>query len=369
MTVYSSKTQTVRSVAIEPSETWGGQGLLGVSIRFCSFEGANESIWHVLEVHPSSPAELAGLRSFNDYIIGADSVLHENEDLFALIEAHEGRSLKLYVYNSLDDCCREVMITPHRGWGGEGSLGCGIGYGYLHRIPVRGMTPISKPNLMQAHLHDLKTDSLYSNPISTADASSIINSTYPQPFVASAQFSNPIQSYATTPIQANAITPNSFTDLSSISSNSTNVPLTTSTNFTNCVAVSNIVTPTTYALNSATNYFSTSVPLGATQFTPTSNNVFGTTETTPLLLHQSIAPPVTNTQFNLSSAPTGVFQHTTPIVTSIPSHFQYTSSLNSQTTTNVSHSNSAYTPQLIFDPTIAAQSAQQLLLNTNTTLS
>ena len=27
---------------------WGGQGLLGVSIRFCSFEGANENVWHVL---------------------------------------------------------------------------------------------------------------------------------------------------------------------------------------------------------------------------------------------------------------------------------------------------------------------------------
>ncbi len=28
-------------------------------------------------------------------------------------------------------------MTPNVGWGGEGSLGCGIGYGYLHRIPLR----------------------------------------------------------------------------------------------------------------------------------------------------------------------------------------------------------------------------------------
>lgn len=48
MTVYSSKTQSVRTVTIVPSTTWGGQGLLGVSIRFCSFEGANENVWHVL---------------------------------------------------------------------------------------------------------------------------------------------------------------------------------------------------------------------------------------------------------------------------------------------------------------------------------
>ncbi|CAL1688134.1 unnamed protein product [Lasius platythorax] len=144
ITVYSSKTQSVRRTKIVPSMTWGGQGLLGVSIRFCSFEGANENVWHVLEVHPSSPAELASLQPFTDYIIGADSILHESEDLFTLIEAHESRPLKLYVYNTKDDSCREVTITPNNTWGGEGSLGCGIGYGYLHRIPVRSV-PEHKP--------------------------------------------------------------------------------------------------------------------------------------------------------------------------------------------------------------------------------
>lgn len=48
MTVYSSKSQSVRNVNIVPSKSWGGQGLLGVSIRFCSFEGANENVWHIL---------------------------------------------------------------------------------------------------------------------------------------------------------------------------------------------------------------------------------------------------------------------------------------------------------------------------------
>jgi len=136
MTVYSSKTKMVREIFITPSNTWGGQGLLGISIRFCSFEGANENVWHILQVEGNSPAEQAGLRSHTDYIIGADSVLHESEDLFTLIEAHEGRQLKLYVYNTETDHCREVMITPNGAWGGDGSLGCGIGYGYLHRIPV-----------------------------------------------------------------------------------------------------------------------------------------------------------------------------------------------------------------------------------------
>lgn len=137
MTVYSSKTQTIRIVNIVPSNLWGGQGLLGVSIRFCSFEGANENVWHILDVEPNSPADIAGLKGFKDYIIGADSVLHESEDLFSLIEAHEGRPLKLYVYNVETDSCREVTVTPDTQWGGSGSLGCGIGYGYLHRIPTQ----------------------------------------------------------------------------------------------------------------------------------------------------------------------------------------------------------------------------------------
>ncbi|KAM6918450.1 Golgi reassembly-stacking protein 2-like [Xenentodon cancila] len=137
MLVYSSKTLDLRECTVTPSNLWGGQGLLGVSIRFCSFEGANENVWHVLEVEPNSPAALAGLRPHTDYIIGADTVMNESEDLFSLIESHEGKGLKLYVYNTDTDNCREVVITPNSAWGGGGSLGCGIGYGYLHRIPTR----------------------------------------------------------------------------------------------------------------------------------------------------------------------------------------------------------------------------------------
>ncbi|XP_022218052.2 Golgi reassembly-stacking protein 2 [Drosophila obscura] len=139
LTVYSSKTQTVRELTLTPSTSWGGQGLLGVSIRFCSFEGANESVWHILEVHPNSPAELAGLRAYSDYVIGADAIRHENDDLFTLIDTHEQQPLKMYVYNLDDDACREVTIKPNTAWGGEGALGCGIGFGYLHRIPVQAV--------------------------------------------------------------------------------------------------------------------------------------------------------------------------------------------------------------------------------------
>ncbi|KAM7378874.1 hypothetical protein PAMP_004468 [Pampus punctatissimus] len=136
MEVYSSKTTRVRELEVVPTNMWGGQGLLGASVRFCSYQGANENVWHVLDVEASSPAALAGLQPHSDYIVGADQVLQDSEDFYSLIEAHEGKPLKLLVYNTVTDNCREVVVTPNGAWGGEGSLGCGIGYGYLHRIPV-----------------------------------------------------------------------------------------------------------------------------------------------------------------------------------------------------------------------------------------
>ena len=48
-----------------------------------------------------------------------------------------GRDLTLYVYNAVDDAVRHVTIVPDYSWGGDGCLGCGIGFGLMHRIPDR----------------------------------------------------------------------------------------------------------------------------------------------------------------------------------------------------------------------------------------
>ncbi|NWR84627.1 GORS1 protein, partial [Furnarius figulus] len=143
--VYNIKTMKIREVEVIPSNMWGGQGLLGASVRFCSFQGANEHVWHVLDVEPASPAALAGLQPYTDYVVGSDQILQESEDFFSLIESHEGKPLKLMVYNTEADSIREVVVTPNGAWGGEGSLGCGIGYGYLHRIPTQSVTSKKKP--------------------------------------------------------------------------------------------------------------------------------------------------------------------------------------------------------------------------------
>ncbi|NXP10438.1 GORS1 protein, partial [Thinocorus orbignyianus] len=143
--VYNIKTMKIREVEVIPSNMWGGQGLLGASVRFCSFQGANEHVWHVLDVEPASPAALAGLQPYTDYIVGSDQILQESEDFFSLIESHEGKPLKLMVYNTEADSIREVVVTPNGAWGGEGSLGCGIGYGYLHRIPTQSLVAKKRP--------------------------------------------------------------------------------------------------------------------------------------------------------------------------------------------------------------------------------
>ncbi|XP_069067182.1 Golgi reassembly-stacking protein 1 isoform X2 [Pleurodeles waltl] len=144
--VYNIKTMKVREVEVTPNNMWGGQGLLGASVRFCSFQGVHEYVWHVLDVEPNSPACLAGLQPHTDYIVGSDQILQGSEDFYALIESHEGKPLKLMVYNTETDSCRDVIVTPNGAWGGEGSLGCGIGYGYLHRIPLQSvpLTPMKK---------------------------------------------------------------------------------------------------------------------------------------------------------------------------------------------------------------------------------
>lgn len=178
MLVYSSKTLELREATVTPSNLWGGQGLLGVSIRFCSFEGANENVWHVLVRAPRSSSHFhffngsslasfpmfhpvsnrkwsptpqqhlqayghiptTSLEQIRSWTRSATFPSHslsllctvlimsslfsslplQSEDLFSLIESHEGKGLKLYVYNTDTDNCREVVITPNSAWGGDG---------------------------------------------------------------------------------------------------------------------------------------------------------------------------------------------------------------------------------------------------------
>ena len=59
------------------------------------------------EVHPNSPAAQAGLKPHADYILGSDAMAGD-DDLFNLIENNNNKQIRLFVYNSDTDVCREV---------------------------------------------------------------------------------------------------------------------------------------------------------------------------------------------------------------------------------------------------------------------
>jgi hypothetical protein len=132
--VYSSRTESVRLVQLTPRNDWGGIGLLGVSIRFNSMKNAEEQVWHVEQVYPRSPAQQAGLQAGTDYVVGTPDVLFSDEDdLYAMLRQHA--TVPLYLYSTVSDDIRIVTVAPNAEWGGEGVLGCELGYGLLHRIP------------------------------------------------------------------------------------------------------------------------------------------------------------------------------------------------------------------------------------------
>jgi S1-C subfamily serine protease len=89
LTIYNIKSETTRDVVITPRRGWGGQGMLGVTIRFDSFWRAEEALVRVLEVVPESPAELAGLEAEKDYLLGtAEKVFKDTDALYE--EVREG---------------------------------------------------------------------------------------------------------------------------------------------------------------------------------------------------------------------------------------------------------------------------------------
>jgi len=95
-----------------------------------------------LDVIPDSPADVAGLLPYGDYIVGTpEGNVHGEAGLGELVEDYLSRTLRLYVYNHEYAITRLVTITPSRSWGGTGALGCVLGFGALHRLPV----PLTEP--------------------------------------------------------------------------------------------------------------------------------------------------------------------------------------------------------------------------------
>ena len=148
------RTRLTPDVRVVPSRAWSEAGtkgtaqpsLLGLTLRLCNPTVSISHVWHILDVLEGSPADSAGLVPYGDYIIGwTGGPLQSEADFFQLIEQHAGRNVAMYVYNSDYDHTREVVIMPNRDWGGEGLLGCGVGYGLLRTFPLAHPDRIPKP--------------------------------------------------------------------------------------------------------------------------------------------------------------------------------------------------------------------------------
>ncbi|KAF9437470.1 Golgi reassembly-stacking protein 2 [Entomortierella beljakovae] len=125
--VYSTREQALRKVELTPRKWGSGE------------DG---------DITPDSPAELAGLHAHSDYIIGTPlGIMRGERDLYELVECNIGEEIPLHVFNTDKNQVREVIIIPSEEWGGEGLLGCDVGYGYLHRLPKELNTQDDKISL------------------------------------------------------------------------------------------------------------------------------------------------------------------------------------------------------------------------------
>jgi hypothetical protein len=134
--VWNIKCQEQRFVELSPSDTWGGAGLLGVTIRLDNYGGADERLIRVLDAQDNSPASIAGLVPLKDYLLGTTvTAFGSTPDLALVLQSHVDQVVEIYVYNSDSDVVRVVALMPTYSWGGKGLLGAEVGTGYLHRLP------------------------------------------------------------------------------------------------------------------------------------------------------------------------------------------------------------------------------------------
>lgn len=122
------RSETQSATIIEPNMTWEWHGTARHEDTLLFVRGANENVWHILvstihkppkilnaipaifcctkrmlilqEVHLSTPAEWIGVKPCTNCLIGSDSVLHESEDLFSLMEVHASRAFKVYTWGT-----------------------------------------------------------------------------------------------------------------------------------------------------------------------------------------------------------------------------------------------------------------------------
>ncbi|KAF1844059.1 uncharacterized protein K460DRAFT_368929 [Cucurbitaria berberidis CBS 394.84] len=91
--VFSAKGQKIREVYLNiPAE----KPTLGVSLQWAPLS-VSEDVWHILDVIPNSPADVAGLLPYGDYVIGSPEGLVRGESGLGELVEDVRRSLFLFM--------------------------------------------------------------------------------------------------------------------------------------------------------------------------------------------------------------------------------------------------------------------------------
>ncbi|KAF4726310.1 Golgi reassembly-stacking protein 2 [Perkinsus olseni] len=108
--------------------------------------------FRIMSVREGSPAHMAGLEAYFDYIVGLDGmkVSENHDDFFNAVMEHEEKTLILSVYSILTLSLRQVQVLPHTAWKGSshGLLGITLHYeqvddGRSHGLRVLQVFPNS----------------------------------------------------------------------------------------------------------------------------------------------------------------------------------------------------------------------------------
>jgi hypothetical protein len=65
---------------------------------------STDDVWHILDVTPNSPADLAGLLPYGDYVIGSPEALVRGESGLGDLVEHVGCHLLLTVNTEIHQC-------------------------------------------------------------------------------------------------------------------------------------------------------------------------------------------------------------------------------------------------------------------------
>ena len=142
--VYNIKSSRFRTVQVTPSASWGGEGLMGVQVRWDALEDASvpaDSVLHVVGVEAGSPAEKAGLVAERDYILGSVRTNFNTIEGFTdYLSAMPDEDVQLYVLRVDTDSVHIVSVRiSDDPWGPERQTGIGLelAVGHVHEMPLR----------------------------------------------------------------------------------------------------------------------------------------------------------------------------------------------------------------------------------------